>query len=91
MVIGESQLQLPLYSRVDQPPGTKGTKGGALVPGVSTSQDRSSFTPGWINHPGLKVELQFSRPAQMPFTPGSWVHPGLKLRSLVLVLIIDRD
>ena len=24
MVIGESQLQLPLYSRVDQPPGTKG-------------------------------------------------------------------
>ena len=57
MVIGESQLQLPLYSRVDQPPGTKG---GALVPGVSTSRDRSPFTPGWINHPGLKVELQFS-------------------------------
>ena len=54
MVIGESHLQLPLYSRVDQPPGTKG---GALVPGVSTSRDRSSFTPGWINHLGLKVEL----------------------------------
>ena len=88
MAIGESQLQLPLYSRVDQPPGTKG---GALVPGVSTSRDRSPFTPGWINHPGLKVELQFSRPAQMPFTPGSWVHPGLKLRPLVPVLIIARD
>ena len=88
MVIGESQLQLPLYSRVDQPPGTKG---GALVPGVSTSRDRSPFTPGWINHLGLKVELQFSRPAQMPFTPGSWVHPGLKLRPLVPVLIIARD
>ena len=56
MVIGESQLQLPLYSRVDQPPRTKG---GALVPGVSTSQDRSPFTPGWINHPGLKVGYVF--------------------------------
>ena len=85
MVIGESQLQLPLYSQVDQLPGTKG---GALVLGVSTSWDRSPFTPRWINHPGLKVELQFSRPVQMPFTPGSWVHPGLKLRPLVLVLII---
>ena len=81
MVIGESQLQLPLYSWVDQPPGTKG---GALVPGVYTSRNRSPFTPGWINHPRLKVELQFSQPAQIPFTPGSWVHPRTK-DSLVLV------
>jgi len=88
MVIRESQLQLPLYSCVDQPPGTKG---GALVPGVATAGDNSPFTPGWINHPGLKVELQFSWPAQMPFTPGSWVHPGLKLRPLVPVLTIARD
>ena len=88
MVIGESQLQLPLYSWVDQPPGTKGA---ALVPGVSSSRDRSPFTPGWINHPGLKTELQFSRPAQIPFTPGSWVHSGLKLRPLVPAVIIARD
>ena len=42
MVIGGIQLQLPLYSRVDQPPRTKG---GALVPGVSTSRDTSPFDP----------------------------------------------
>ena len=36
MEIGESQLQLPLYSRVDQPPGTKG---GALVLGVATTRE----------------------------------------------------
>ena len=36
MEIGESQLQLPLYSWVDQPPGTKG---GALVLGVAMARE----------------------------------------------------
>ena len=58
---------------------------------IGESQLQPPFTPGWINHPGLKVELQFSRPAQMPFTLGSWLHPGLKLRPLVPVLTIARD
>ena len=62
MEIGESQLQLPLYSQVDQPPGTKG---GATVFAARPNAlySRVVGTPGTIaqtfclgsNHsPGLK-------------------------------------
>ena len=68
MEIGESQLQLPLYSRVDQPPGTKGgaavfvARPNALYSWVvgTPGTKAQTFSPGCNNSPGLKVELQFS-------------------------------
>ena len=62
MVIGGSQLQLPLYSRVDQPPGTKG--GGAVFVArqnalysrvMATPRTKAqTFSPGSNHSPGLK-------------------------------------
>ena len=86
MVIGESQLQLPLYSRVDQPPGTKG---GALVPGVSTSRDTSPFDPprtkGRAAVFAARPNALYSRVVGTPgtkaqtYSPGCNNSPGLKI------------
>ena len=63
MVIGESQLQLPLYSRVDQPPGTKGraavfaARPKALYSqvGGTPGTKAHTFSLGSNNSPGLKI------------------------------------
>ena len=90
MVIGESQLQLPLYSQVDQPPGTKG---GALVPGVSTSQEDPLYSrvdqpPGTKGRAAVfaaRPNALYSRVMGTPgtkaqtFSPGCNNSPGLKI------------
>ena len=63
MEIGESQLQPPpLYSWVDQPPGTKG--------GAAVFAARQNALYSWVvATPGTKAQT---------FNPGSNHRPGLK-------------
>ena len=86
MVIRESQLQLPLYSRVDQPPGTKGgaavfaARQNALYSRVvaTPGTKAQTFSPSSNHHLGLlKMDCVFMA-SQNPLYSRAVATPGTK-------------